>query len=251
MTQLLSFGFPNILLWAVLLTALWPRLIGSRSGRLRSLEMAVLTLGFFSIPWIPNQVAQMWAPVVDPPHQTFPKGTAVVILAGGRVLGEDGFAWPSERSLRRGIVGTALAEKNNLPLMISGGRVQREEGPSEATLIASAARASSDTFIDSDSKNTWESGQRIAQTVQENGWRGVLLVSDPIHLRRSRAVLLALGIDVVGLAGPFERDPPGTAYRAYIPSFLAYRYWQRVAYEMAASAMYVLRGRIRSSDLFP
>lgn len=251
MTEFLSFAFPNVILWLVLLAGLAARVFGTRKGRASLRGGAILILGLFSIPWFPATIGTFWSPPRVSVERDISANAAVLVLSGGRHLMENGVAWPSEASLRRGMVGISIAQETNLPLVISGGRLSWDFGPSEAALVASSINAPAATILDESATNTWETALFMRDEVARQGWEGVVLVSDPLHLRRARAAMTAVGVPVLGTAAPVPLSLPGTSYRAFVPSFKAFRSWHTVVYEMTASTLYVLRGRIGLKALFP
>lgn len=51
-------------------------------------------------------------------------------------------------------------------------------------LLAERGVPRSALLLDSTASNSWEEGRNVRQLMEREGWRGVLVVSDPPHLRR-------------------------------------------------------------------
>lgn len=69
--------------------------------------------------------------------------------------------------------------------------------------------------------NTHDEAVEVRKLAAERGWKKVLLVSDPTHMRRARATFLKQGVEVICSPGnqpdfdPVQQDGPGSRYRAF------------------------------------
>jgi uncharacterized SAM-binding protein YcdF (DUF218 family) len=94
-------------------------------------------------------------------------------------------------------------------------------------------------------RNTREEAQAVAELGRRRGWKRVLLVTDPLHLRRAEAVFAAAGLDAYcAPSQPFDYDPaeldaPGTRW-------IVFREWLR---EYVGYQVYLRRGWIRDPTL--
>lgn len=69
--------------------------------------------------------------------------------------------------------------------------------------------------------NTHDEAVQVSKLAAERGWKKVLLVSDPSHMRRARATFMKQGVEVVCSPGsqpdfdPVQQNGPGSRYRAF------------------------------------
>jgi uncharacterized SAM-binding protein YcdF (DUF218 family) len=167
-------------------------------------------LVLLSMPVVSDQLAR--AVEVDPPLiGAIPPADAIVVLGAGVRLSGDGPVGASlyPKSLERLAGGARLHRQTNLPLMLSGGRL--EEGPAEADLMQITLQQSfglTARFIENTSRTTHENAQHSAQLLLPRGLNRVVLVTSSVHMRRAEAEFRHAGFVVipapVGGVGPYR-----------------------------------------------
>ncbi len=135
---------------------------------------------------------------------------AVVILGaavypGGR---------PSPTLLRRVEWGIELIKRSEAQWLLASGGVGRHE-PSEAQVMRCIAVERGiphqHILLEERAESTWENARECAKIIREQGWRRVILVTDPYHLPRSLLAFRAFGVDVTPC--PICRGHSGTTTR--------------------------------------
>lgn len=256
MRDFLVILLPNILLWLVFITALLARFQGSRLqgprrfGRIRLHEFALILFFVSTLPIGPRLATQLWTPpnvAID--AVTVPPGSnsAVVVFGGGLRALAGTASWPTEASLRRGVVGSAVARKIAAPLFISGAETFND-GPTEAGLLAQFLAHPGVVVLDETATNTWENAQAIKAAMAQHGWTHIIAVTDDTHARRARACLSAVGIQPHAVVTP--APPPRYSWGDLIPRVKSLTNWRNIGYEFAATVSYMATGRIGLSDLF-
>ena len=81
--------------------------------------------------------------------------------------------------------------------------------PWDTSSILAAGVSPGDYFFDTTARNTRQEAAAVRALARENGWRSVVIVSDPPHTRRLRRVygryLLSTGIEWHLVAAPYPR----------------------------------------------
>ena len=137
-----------------------------------------------------------------------PEGDVVVMLGGGAfsdapdVDGEGALtASPSTRLL----TAVRLAQKLDLPILVSGGQVFQESGK-EALLakrtLLSLGIPESRILVEGASQNTVQNAAYTAKILKEHGLVRPILVTSAFHMKRSVLNYEKLGIEVV----PYPTD---------------------------------------------
>ncbi|MCG8317183.1 MAG: YdcF family protein [Pseudomonadales bacterium] len=155
--------------------------------------------------------AEGWGPLVNQPK------TVVVILGGGRSIApEYGGETLSASGLLRVRYGTIVANKVNLPILVTGGSVY-EEAISEAELMAQALAelGRENVMLERLSKTTWENAKFTADILKREGIDTVILVTQAWHMRRSVYCFEEFGFKVVPAPTMFRSNL--TAGLEYIP----------------------------------
>ena len=146
---------------------------------------------------------------------------AIVVLGGGRDMlsPEDADRdRPSGETLMRLRHGARLHRQTGLPVLVSGGNPEGR-GESEAEVMA---RSLDEDFrvkarwIEDRSDNTAQNALHPALMLKEAGVQRILLVTDPIHMRRAEQIFLRTGLEVVPAPTAFRKRAPLTL-ASYIP----------------------------------
>jgi uncharacterized SAM-binding protein YcdF (DUF218 family) len=172
---------------------------------------------------------------------------AIVVLAAGRLRHApeyDGKDIPDYIALARLRYAARLQRATGLPVLVTGGNgVQDEQSWSKAEAMAAALR---DDFgvpvkwIEGNSRDTAENARFSAAILRPEKVHTILLVTDAMHMPRSRTAFQRAGLDVV--AAPtmfFSRAPLGTG--SWLPSAEGLRQSWYAVYELIGIAWYRLR----------
>ena len=132
-------------------------------GFVFALPVLVVVLGLG--PWLA-------APTADPIA-----ADAVIVLGGD---GGNGRAAKAGELFRAGFAGQVVLTGGNG----KAGTVADGKADPRVKFLAGMGVPSSALLFDSASRNSWEEAVNTRQMMDEKGWRRVLVVSDPPHLRR-------------------------------------------------------------------
>lgn len=131
-----------------------------------------------------------------------PAVQAIVVLGNGRIGGAPEYGGrdsPGLTTLARLRYAAHLQRASGLPLLVSGGSPDGA-AESEAAVMARSLREDFGVpvrWLEQDSDNTAENARYAAQQLRDDGIRRVLLVTDAMHMPRSRSVFIRYGLDVV------------------------------------------------------
>jgi len=127
---------------------------------------------------------------------------AIVVLGGGRIMNAAEYGGrdiPSIFAFARIRYAAHLHRETGLPVLTSGGTPDgREE--SEAAIMARVLRQDFSVpvkWVEGKSNDTAQNATFSAEMLKQAGVRRILLVTDGIHMSRSRAVFEKAGLDVV------------------------------------------------------
>jgi uncharacterized SAM-binding protein YcdF (DUF218 family) len=158
----------------------------------------------------------------------------IVVLGGGIRNGE-----LSNESMRRAVWGITLYAKRLAPLIVFSGPGQDPRMPSEGQVRAQLARdlgiPPEAIVIVDDAQTTRQESLRVGDLLGRQGDKRILLVTDPLHMRRARYVFERAGYQV--LSAPSE----GSAEAAIAPTARV-RLAVRLGLETAALAYYKIAG---------
>ena len=143
-----------------------------------------------------------------------PTGQADAIVVLGSAV------WPGERpspSLARRIGhGIALWQAGLAPVLVPSGGVGRYP-PAEAEVMARVARAGgvpdSALLLDLEATSTSESAENLRALAETRGWRRLILVSEPYHLRRASLLFRSEGLDVLTACAPWGDQTWSNVYQ--------------------------------------
>lgn len=172
---------------------------------------------------------------------------AIVVLAAGRVRDApeyDGRDIPDYVALARLRYAARLQRATKLPVLVTGGNgLVDDTSWSKADAMAAALR---DDFgvpvkwVEGKSRNTAENAAFSATLLRPDRVRRILLVTDAMHMARSRTAFQRAGLDVVAAPTLFFSQAPVTA-GSYLPSAEGLRQSWYAIYELLGIAWYRLR----------
>lgn len=172
---------------------------------------------------------------------------AVVILSAGRFENSPEYAGadvPDYVALARLRYGAKLARETHLPVLVTGGVVHPER--EEASLALGMANALEQEFgvpvkwREERAANTRENANFSAKILREAGVSHVLLVTDAMHMRRSRFAFERAGIKVTSAPTVFFSHATLGVY-SFLPSPEGLRRSQYAIYEWLGLVWYQLR----------
>jgi uncharacterized SAM-binding protein YcdF (DUF218 family) len=127
-------------------------------------------------------------------------------------------------ALERLRYGAALHKQTQCPLLITGGRHDRQN-PSTAALMAQVLRDEFQVpvrWIEGRSQDTWQNAAESALILNEAGIQKIFLVTHAFHMPRARACFEAHGFEVVDAPTAF-REAPRFSGGDFLPSWKALR----------------------------
>ena len=158
-----------------------------RSRLLIALPLA-LAMGFGFVAW----------DIVTFGSQMLDSSAEAAIVLGAAAWGNN----PSPVYRERINEAISLYKQGRVHWIIFTGGTRRADYPSEAEVGRQFSVKHGVPFaamlVDIESRNTWQNLDHARRLMAVNGIRSALLVSDPLHMRRSMAIAIDLGIQ----AGP-------------------------------------------------
>ena len=162
---------------------------------------------------------------------------AIVVFAGG--VGESGQAGGGYQERVKQAVDLFNAGHASELVFSSGFVFAFQEAEVMRTLAVASGVPPSAIHLESQARNTYENVRYSAEIVRQNGWRRVLLVSSPYHMRRALLTWRHVAPDIEAIATPV----PASQFYAHErgPSLEQIR---GLAQEYAAIVLYWWRGWI-------
>ncbi|HEB55176.1 MAG TPA: YdcF family protein [Gammaproteobacteria bacterium] len=127
---------------------------------------------------------------------------AIIILGGGSYLGapEYGGDTVSTASLERIRYGAYIHKQNDLPILVTGGRVLDYIKTPEATLMARVLKNDFHTPVkwrEDQARNTWENAQYSYRMLAREKIKKIILVTHALHMPRALMSFEAAGFEVI------------------------------------------------------
>jgi uncharacterized SAM-binding protein YcdF (DUF218 family) len=217
----------------------WPRL-----GRL-AIAVSLIGLTLFSLPVVSRLLIESleWAlPHAPPDHPP----AAIVILSADAGYGTNaGFEKGlgiGAFTLERLRAGAGLQQQTNLPVLVSGGELERGAEP----IALQMARALENEFgvpvrwIEAKSEDTWQNAQFSADLLNAASIDSVYLVSHAWHLRRAALAFRHFGIATTPAPPRYDR-PPLFTFDEFMPHASAFLHSYYAMHEWIGCVYYALR----------
>jgi uncharacterized SAM-binding protein YcdF (DUF218 family) len=174
---------------------------------------------------------------------------AVVLLSAGSLnLQSDGQTYPlaAVGSAWRTLEAARVYHLAGSPLVIAAGGASGRDGTmpeSEALRLSLIALAVPPERIISEttSRNTREEAAAVSDILRARGLTRVVLVTSPLHMRRSMAVFARAGVRPVPAIAPLTTERRALGY-SLVPSLAGLFQSDAVVYEWAALGYYWSRG---------
>ena len=176
---------------------------------------------------------------------------AIVVLAAGRMQDAPEYGGrdiPDMIALARLRYAAHLQRRTTLPVLVSGGAGADISGIPSLSFGDAMASALREDFgvpvrwVERQSRTTFENATFSAALLHKDGVRRVLLVTDAMHMARSRAVFERAGLEVVDAPTMFFHDQARSAW-AWVPSAEGMRRSWYASYELLGLAWYRLRAQ--------
>lgn len=175
------------------------------------------------------------------------KPGAIVILGGTEHHGVNGVVSLGGLTVQRLRTGARLARRLRLPILVSGGPFRPGE-PAIATLMAQSLAKDfmrPATWIESQSRNTWQNARDSERILQRHDIRSIYLVTQPWHMRRALIAFAPLPVAVTAAPTQFDQLPDFD-WREFVPEVSAWRMSYLALHEWIGCAYYELRLWYRS-----
>jgi len=194
-------------------------------------------------------VAMALARTLEPPPVTpaqLKQAQAIVILAGGSNRGAP--EWGGETvktyTLQRLRYGARLARETGLPILVTGGKPESGRR-AEADLMRDVLVKEYGLEVrwaELASKTTGENAVMTTDMLKADGIKRVALVTDAIHMPRSRQAFDAAGLEVIACPTAFAGQRPFAPYQL-VPGPAALEISHYVLREWVSRGVYLLRYR--------
>ena len=182
----------------------WEERLGRlyRKSRTRLAGIAMIILAVYLVLFMTPVVWWIAAPlrIVEPPRSA----DAIVVVAGG--VGESGKAGAGyQERVKRGIDLYRAGHAQRL--VFSSGYVGAfPEAAMMRDLAVSRGVPASAVILETRASNTYENVVEVRRLLQEQGWRTILLVSSPYHMRRAVLTWRSVAPGVSVVAVPVEKS---------------------------------------------
>jgi uncharacterized SAM-binding protein YcdF (DUF218 family) len=244
MADLITYNFlvPPTVLILLSAVAAWLTLWHPRLG----VSVGIVVTSLLFLAALPVIAARMLEDVEVKPtgKPDFSAAQAIVVLGGGVRRG-DGDKVPDTLgpwTLERLSFAAHAYRQLNLPVGVSGGRVGGAHS-AEATLMKAALDADFNvpvTWVENQSRSTFENALNIKKLLQADGVTTVVLVTHAWHMRRALWSFKRVGLHAIPFPAPLtyeEADRPDD----YLPSTSALESSYRALHEAIGLAYYRLR----------
>jgi uncharacterized SAM-binding protein YcdF (DUF218 family) len=222
--------------------AAWLTLWHPRLG----ISISIVVTSLLFIAALPVVAARMLEDVEVKPTATpdFSAAQAIVVLGGGIRRG-DGAKAPDTLgpwSLERLDFALHAYRQLNLKVAVTGGRPSGVR-TAEATLMKAVLEgdfAVPVTWVESQSRTTWENALYTKQMLQADGVTTVVLVTHAWHMRRALWSFERVGLHAIPYPAPLTYDE-GDRVEDYVPSMRALDASYHALHEAIGLAYYHLR----------
>ena len=163
---------------------------------------AILALLVGYTVWSASLAFQIW--MYDSSGDPNQRAEAAVVL-GAQTVGDE----PSPVFRERIVHAIELYETGRVSMIIATGGTARDGESSEARVAADVLRDAgvpdSAIFLEEVSRSTYENLVEVRRVAEAQGISTLLIVSDPLHMRRAIAIAQDLGLDARPSATPTSR----------------------------------------------
>ena len=213
-----------------------------------SITVAVVSLWVLSLPvmsgWLHQHVEAGY--VAETPDVKPAGAQAIVVLGAGRHYGagEYGGDTLSHSALWRLRYGAYLANRWDLPVVVSGGNVKPFDLIPEADMGVSFLQDEmgvKTVWPESKSRNTWENAHLTKVILDQHGVDQVILVTHAYHMRRSVYAFQRAGIDVTPMPTGQLSNVSSAYWLYWLPSAKALQQSYLALHEFLGVLFYSLK----------
>lgn len=180
-------------------------------------------------------------PLTPPPND--PPQAIVILSADISRIGSDKSAFGvGDLTLERERTGAALARRTRLPVLVTGGMLNRD-APPIATLMADSMRDDFQVpvrWTETRSADTWENARFSAEILRAASIRSIYLVTNAWHMRRALLAFAQTGLVVTAAPSDLGRIPEYDA-GDFIPRVSVWQVSYYALHEWIGLAYYALR----------
>jgi len=227
------YGMLAAIPWLCLALFLWSLRRRPRRPAFEGLHrwLAAVGMVFLLLNYTPVSIWLM-APLT--PSASLPgKAPAAVVLGAGVEIDDT----PTENSARRVVRAVQLYHQGLVPRVLFSTGNRSPGGVSEAAAMARFAETlgvpREAILLEEGSRTTWENALYSARILRDRGIGRIILVTDPLHMRRSRETFAAQGLTVAPV-------PSRDAAKLW-GAVGGWMYFQRGVHEYIGIAFYRLR----------
>jgi uncharacterized SAM-binding protein YcdF (DUF218 family) len=219
--------------------------------RLLPLVLPLVGLTLVSNPVVAWLAVQSLECQTTPVEERGPGAEAVVVFAAGLYPPDGPRLRPElhEDTVLRCLNAARLyAQGPPLPVVVSGGKVDDDAGPTCAAVMGDLLRQlgvkDSDLVLEEQSQTTYENAVECAKILQARGLRRVVLVVDAVDMPRAAACLGGQGIEVLPFPCHYRATTFELSFFSFLPSPGAASGFRRAWHEWVGLLWYRLRGRL-------
>jgi uncharacterized SAM-binding protein YcdF (DUF218 family) len=151
---------------------------------------------------------------------------AIVVLGGGVLDGapdEGGRASLSAESLKRVAYGYTLFRSFGVPVIVSGGRVWKGAGQTEAEVASTAlvrlGAPPALVIMEGNSRTTWENAREVSLILRARGARRIALVTSAYHMPRAMLAFRRFEVPCIPAPTDYKVRYGATAFVESLPRF--------------------------------
>jgi uncharacterized SAM-binding protein YcdF (DUF218 family) len=207
-----------------------------RAGRRRLLQTATLTIGLYLVLF---HTPLVWLTIAPPLKlaEAPRRADAIVVFAGG--VGERGQVGGGYQERVKHAVELYRARHASHLVFSSGFVWAFREAEVMKALAVSLGVPAGDIVLEERAANTWENVTFTHRLLTREGWRSILLVSSPYHMRRAMLTFRRAAPEVEVIPTP----APNTQFYQH-GSGATFEQILGLVHEYIAIADYRLRGRL-------
>ncbi len=232
------FGFVTLAVFGLLL------MTAARRAGTAIVVVAIIALIAFATPAVSDSLLvaletgfDTTPPAKDPPQ-------AIVILGAEIVRGGGVTPAPyvGALTLERLRTGAELARRTGLPVLVTGGVVQKDQPPVGLLMAESMANdfRLPVRWTESVSADTWENASFSNDILRKAGIHSVYVVTQPWHMRRALQAFAHTGLTVTPAPTPFDSDA-SPSFSDFLPRASVWQAGYFAMHEWVGRVWYNLR----------
>ena len=210
---------------------------------------SLATLLLLSLPVVAKHLAatqEIYPPLNSAELDDF-SAQAIVVLGGGLRNPAPEYEQQvtlNNRTLMRVRYASLLARQTHLPILVSGGKVLKQDLPSEAEIMTAVLTNEFNQKVgwhEGESRNTAENAHFTYKILNKEGVQRIILVTHAFHMRRAVEQFQQQGFRVMPAPTVFWSRSDELSLFSFLPSATALRHSSFVIHEIMGRAWYKLR----------